>query len=108
MAWARSPKRKDITFSTRDPSLIMMENALVPAVQARDGYTILRGITYHLGIVEKTSKVGALRSGSDVIQINTGGWWSINDDKGSRYKDDPEVLCLDKSTLKHFLYKKLS
>ena len=46
-------ERNDITLSPRDPYLVMMDKVVEPAGQARDDYTIFRGIAHHLGIEEK-------------------------------------------------------
>lgn len=43
-------ERNDINLSPRDPYLVMMDQAVAPAGQARDDYDIFRGIAQHLGI----------------------------------------------------------
>jgi len=45
-------ERNDINLSPRDPYLVMMDQAVAPAGQARDDYDIFRGIAQHLGIGE--------------------------------------------------------
>ena len=45
-------ERNDINLSPRDPYLVMMDQAVAPAGQARDDYDIFRGIAQHLGIEE--------------------------------------------------------
>ncbi len=45
-------ERNDINLSPRDPYLVMMDQAVAPAGQARDDYDIFRGIAQHLRIEE--------------------------------------------------------
>lgn len=45
-------ERNDINLSPRDPYLVMMDQAVAPAGQARDDYDIFGGIAQHLGIEE--------------------------------------------------------
>ena len=45
-------ERNDINLSPRDPYLVMRDQAVAPAGQARDDYDIFRGIAQHLGIKE--------------------------------------------------------
>ena len=45
-------ERNDINLSPRDPYLVMMDQAVAPAGQARDDYDIFRGIAQHLDIEE--------------------------------------------------------